>query len=212
MISLDKVTTGSANGSAATTVTWSHAVGTGNNRILIVTHPESRSTTSTVTYGGTSLTLAVEETTDSSKPVRIFYLINPPVGTADIVITYGTSTTYRIGGAVSLFGVHQTDPIPTTSKKSSTGNPKEIEIVTKYNNSWLVDAFTGHAVHTAGTDQILIIDGDNRMSSYKKDVGTAGTKTMSYSSTSGLSWNFAVVEVREAVGNYHNLRRKLLMR
>ena len=78
---------------------WNHVVGTGNNRLLVVTISISRDNNAAspgnvtaVTYNGVAMTQQVTDvyTSTSNPQVRsyIFYLKNPASGTHQIQVTW----------------------------------------------------------------------------------------------------------------------------
>src|SRR5262245_17067003 len=79
----------------AATVTWSHTVGTGANRILIVgLSTEDTSSTvlnvSSITYNGVAMTAvtgsAATAGTSTLDKTQLFYLLNPPSGAHTISV------------------------------------------------------------------------------------------------------------------------------
>jgi len=110
-IQVDSVS--SAQGSSATGLTWSHTVGTGADRVLVVgvtTRQGSRAVTD-ITYAGLPLVL-VGTQTDGLNVVRmsLFILAAPPSGTADIVFNLSGRANVA-AGAVSFTGVDQASPV-----------------------------------------------------------------------------------------------------
>jgi hypothetical protein len=103
----------------------SYAAPSGSDRALVVRVHGVRGTTvsftPSVTYGGISLTQAATIGAASANRYYrtvIFYLLNPTVGTADIVVT-----TPSLGGmlieAETLTGVNQTTPIGVTATSTN---------------------------------------------------------------------------------------------
>lgn len=118
------------------THTLSYAVPSGDDRVLVVRgHFLDNAVGSpgpdfavTATYNGVALTQAATATGSSVNRrirVHLWYLINPPVGTANIVVTFpdqgddfmASSTFY----AVTLTGVKQASPVGATA--TGSGNP-----------------------------------------------------------------------------------------
>lgn len=108
-------------GSNVTSGTVAHIVTAGTNRILIVavhchTAVASAVTSMTVTYGGVAMTPAGSADTMTSYPtvaqrrVDIFYLVNPTVGTANIVVTPSGATILDVT-TNQVNGVNQTTPV-----------------------------------------------------------------------------------------------------
>src|SRR5207244_12198712 len=92
-------TPSSATGAGTTTLSWSHTVGTAGARVLVVgVDAESTSNTcqpSGVTYGGAALTkiaqnVAGTATYDCS---GLWYLLNPPSGSATVTVTWAAAPT-----------------------------------------------------------------------------------------------------------------------
>src|SRR5205085_6436894 len=122
-VTIDSVSSNGAFDSAVgvMSLSWPHTVGSGPNRILIV--GVSTSTTmlpavspptrvSSVTYGGATMTrILTQSSTDLRSDVEMFQLLNPPVGTADVVVTItAAGVNYVVGGSVSFFNVDQSTP------------------------------------------------------------------------------------------------------
>lgn len=124
MITLDS--TAKQHGSISDT--WSHTVGNGDNRILIVAvalHSSGKLVTG-ITYNDVSLTKLFEYVVGASyRACQLFYLVNPPVGTYDIKVTIDAGSIYKPHYAsISFFGVDQDAPFRNnghyarTSKKT----------------------------------------------------------------------------------------------
>ncbi|HEX9636205.1 MAG TPA: hypothetical protein VGB99_01630, partial [Acidobacteriota bacterium] len=117
----------SVNGVSSTTgdtasLTFSHTVGSSTNRILIVgtAHRDGTRTITGVTYGGAALTLIGEEVGPSTaNRVTLWYLIAPPEGTANVVVSV-SSKSKIVAGAVSYNNVHQTVPLGSFVSASGT--------------------------------------------------------------------------------------------
>lgn len=106
-----------------------YVVSSGTDRVLVVRVASQKNTTGTIsptaTYGGTSMTLAASDGAASGGNryhwVGIFYLINPTVGTADIVVTISAGATGCIIAAEYLTGAAQSSLIGATD--TDRGNP-----------------------------------------------------------------------------------------
>jgi hypothetical protein len=97
--------------SASSSMTISHTV-SGTDRLLVVAISQGNvnSPVASLTYGGTPLTLLG---TESAGPPRIemWYLLAPPVGTADVEVTFsGTPSDGSVVGVTNLTNVNQTTP------------------------------------------------------------------------------------------------------
>lgn len=131
---------GSANG---TTISFSHQVLSGTDRFLIASFTAVRggsftfSPATSATYGGASMTALSTGSTQNSG-VSVFYLINPPVGTANVVANFSESSEIR-GDSLTFNGVHQTVPIGDTdvdTNGTEVTTALSTEITGLYTNSW----------------------------------------------------------------------------
>lgn len=113
MTTFDNVSSGSSTSS--TTVTVSHTVGSGSNRVLIVDgilgmNPDTD--TLSATYGGVGMTsIGVRHSNDQTAgKIERFVLIAPASGTANVVVTKtgGTTDVTMIAGCMSFSDASQT--------------------------------------------------------------------------------------------------------
>ena len=97
-----------------TTFTYAHTIGVGMDRVLIVgvSCYNSNKAVTACTYSGLALTrVGFQDGGGGSNDRRMemWRLINPPVGTANVSVTFSSSAKAVIG-SVSFFGVNQTTP------------------------------------------------------------------------------------------------------
>jgi hypothetical protein len=121
-----------------TTFSWSHNVGSGNNRLLVVTVAVSKAagssgpaTVSNVKFNGVTM---IQESTNayssnSNPQVRtyIFYLVAPTSGSHSIQVTMSASST-AVGGAVSYSSVNQSNPIQTQNSAANYGSSPSVAV------------------------------------------------------------------------------------
>lgn len=121
----------------------SHTVSAGSNRILIVgvsCGGASSAYSTGVTYAGQNLTL-LGGFNHPSVFIRteLWYLLNPPAGTADVTVTLNTNASLVIG-AISFTGVEQTNPFDTAPAfLYGTGNRANVIVPVITNGAWAVD-------------------------------------------------------------------------
>ncbi len=138
--SLSKVTYDSSGSGTSTTspLNWNHVVGTGNNRLLVVTISISRDNNAAspgnvtaVTYNGVAMTQQVTDvyTSTSNPQVRsyIFYLKNPASGTHQIQVTW-VGSSYIVGGSASFANVDQTNPILAQNTSKNYGATQSVSV------------------------------------------------------------------------------------
>jgi O-glycosyl hydrolase len=140
-IILDTATPGgyaqAASTANAQVLTWSHTVGTGTHPVLVVgvaCEPQGVSTpnVSTVTFAGQSLT-KLTAAFNTSGPVReadIWYLVNPPAGPGEIVVTLLNTFSPQIGFSSSWFNVNQSAPFRTPATAESNGTAGGLSLST----------------------------------------------------------------------------------
>ena len=207
-IALDATSNSVSGLGAVSSYSWAHTVGTGlSNSILIVGATVEKSSgfeASTVTYNGVSLTKKVGVGTGTAQlKASLWYLLNPPSGahTVQVTLSGTVGTDGAAGGAVSLSGVDQTTPMPTTNSKAGTGTPSQ-SITTVNANSWTVHAMSfdsSSTKTTTGTGQTrrwaLAAGGMSGQGSTLATT-TAGSYTMSWSGSDNYA--VAIAEVNPA--------------
>ena len=162
-----------------TTLAWSHTVGSGSNRILIVgisyvyvVEPGlSPSDVTSVTYGTASLTLipgATKVSSSNNVHVELWALQDPPTGTATITVTLccGTTSNYHyllfaVAGSASYFNVASTGtPVGSEDNTFYTGLSAS-ESVPGSANDLVVDTVglcdcTGSAPYSPGFSTVAV--------------------------------------------------------
>src|SRR3990167_4394046 len=109
---------GSAKASA-TSVTKAHTVGTNSNRLMLVavySNATDYNPPTSVTYGGINLTLL---TGAAWSNVGFWYLLSPPSGTANVVVTFAASQTI-IAQVYSFYSANQTVPFGAAEGQEGT--------------------------------------------------------------------------------------------
>jgi prepilin-type N-terminal cleavage/methylation domain-containing protein len=128
----------SKSGGLVRSLTWSHTVGAGSDRILVVGVSTRGGLgwdqVNSVTYNGISLTRVGSDTTldchGYTHRVEIWYLVAPPTGTYNVVITTAGNADI-VGGATSWIGVNQTNPVGTFFSTPGTSLTPTINVNTK---------------------------------------------------------------------------------
>lgn len=124
---------------------WNHTVGSGSNRLLIVSVAVSRGSfargASGATYNGTAMTL-IQGWSATTSALQTYYLINPDSGTHKVKISVtGVDSAYTIEArAMSLTGVHQTTAIGEYGYRAgsvSASTEYSVELDDLWSNSWV---------------------------------------------------------------------------
>ena len=120
--------TTSAKGASVSTLSWSHTVAAGTNRLLLVTvaHRDGNKDVSGVTFGGVDLTVRMSSGT-SNNSTAIYYLVNPPVGTATVQVTMSGSV-YVAASATNFTGVDPVSPFSPGAASVGTSSTASVSL------------------------------------------------------------------------------------
>jgi uncharacterized repeat protein (TIGR01451 family) len=180
-----------------TSITLSHTVGIGTDRVLIVGVSifNANKNVTSLTYGGTALTrigFLDGGTGSNDRRMEMWRMINPPIGTANVVVRFSTSAKAVIGAA-SFFGVNTTAPHGAFT--SNEGNTNlAIVTVPSAAGELVIDcmAVQGNATTaTVGAGQTQL------WNDYTRSVGgaVAGTASTEPGAPSvAMTWNLSSVD------------------
>lgn len=123
----------SSNGpiSSSNSITVSHTTGTDNNRLMLVGVSCANRLVTAVAYGGTLLEEVAFFNPTSRTTVYIFQLINPPSGTADVVVTFASNLAgSAVGsvGAMTFSNVDQISPLGSVVTNNGSNNSPSISV------------------------------------------------------------------------------------
>lgn len=204
-ISLDNVS--SASGTTSP-LTFSHTVGSGSDRLLVVSvavedSPANADVTA-LTYNSVSLTKAVDRNvgTGTDMNVELWYMLDanlPSTGSYTVSITTAGAITDIIAGAVSVTGAAQQAPEATASNDDGGAGNEWIEtqITTTTNGSWVFDVVgIGDASLTftanSGQAERYDLSGISSASaSGNRPVPEAGTETINWTVDGTVSTRIA---------------------
>ena len=169
-IAYDSVGSGN-NGDGRANITWTHVVGSGPNRFMVIglAIKTDTVTASSVTVGGQAATLLRSDPRVSEVRGEIWYLINPDPGSKTVTVTLSGSSKAS-GGSISYTGVDQSSPIDNHQGVLYAGTSPSVSLTTTTANDWLFSnlAISGTATVTAhGVGQV------HRF----YDIGTGGSGT-----------------------------------
>jgi uncharacterized repeat protein (TIGR01451 family) len=196
----------SRTGTAAS-LSWSHTVGTGANRILLVgvSIRTATRTVSSITYAGVNLTrLGFRNSAGNRVRMEMWYLLSPPQATANVIVTLSASAAV-VGGAVSFFGVDPTVPFGTftsatatsaTASTSVTSAPDEIvvDVAVAQGNAFTLTAGGGQTAHWNTATGIAAGDACGASS---RENG-ASSVTMSWTLLLSRAWAIGAVPLKPA--------------
>jgi hypothetical protein len=111
-----------SSGSSVSSYSFSVTIASGDN-CLVVTEGNASGggglQPSGITYGGIPLTMVPSSSIIAAQfQSSIWYLLNPTVGTANVVVTLPSAQSFQGSGAIPLIGVSTTTPIGTAAINS----------------------------------------------------------------------------------------------
>ena len=192
-VSVDNTTT-AVSAANVSSLTWSHTVGAGANRILLVSisFRDGNVTATSVTYGGTALTLIDSQNGPGNQNrTEMWYLLAPPSGTASVVVNMSAGKRI-VGASVSYTGVNQGSPLGTSACANNTGLIASVA-VSSGAGQLVVDTIT------ANGDASLLLAGLAQTQLWNTFSGTgdagnarSGGSTQAGAATTTMSWTLLV--------------------
>lgn len=181
-----------------------YTVANGDDKLLVVCEQVGSVNSTGVTYGGEALTLAVQRD-QGGHEAKIWYLIDPPEGTTNIVISYdGGSVQIKIGGAITAGGVDQSSPIGATNTAAGSGTVASVVVTTTEDDSVVVDSLraAGSVAQqpTPGADQTEFENEQRGGASYEPAGTAPDSITMSWSLPQSNTWALVAAEIIAAQG------------
>jgi hypothetical protein len=198
----------------ATSLSWTHTTGSGNNRLLLVTvstynDTGTPATVTSATCSGVPMTQQVTNVSTTNPHVSsyIFSLANPTSGSNTILANFSGSTT-AVGGAVSYSGVDQTRPIQTSNSTVGSGTSQSVSVTVTGNGRAIYGSLatyrstspTSYTItddisqnHRWGlADQLYKGDGDDKLNV------SPGSVSMSWTTSRAASYVCLAVAVNPA--------------
>jgi len=127
-IAFDALSSDQTADTGASSLSWSHTVGSGSERLLVVgvsIRNNSSQTVTSVTYNSTALTYLNSRTNGTNARVEMWYLKEADFpgtpGTYDLVVSLSGSARC-VAAATSFFNVDQSTPFGTFSSATGSGN------------------------------------------------------------------------------------------
>jgi len=197
-ISFDAASRSATTSTGKTSLTWSHAIAAGSDRILVVGVAVEDSSTAdanitSVTYNGAALTAVPSSKISGGGTgiiqTQLFYLLNanlPASGAFNVVVSMQGAVDGIVAGATSLAGVSQTAPAPVATKVDTSGADFiSTNITTTVANAWVVDVVgSGNSgSFTAGSGQTERWD-----IAASGMTGATSTKPLASAGTTSLGW------------------------
>ncbi|MFI3186795.1 MAG: DUF4347 domain-containing protein [Methylococcaceae bacterium] len=194
----------SAQNQNTNSLTWSHTVNSGTNRVLFVELSINgvSAIANSVTYGGVSMTLVGRA--GGNHGIEIWRLINPTVGTANVVASLAGATPVA-GGAATFNGVNQTTPTGTFVSATGTSTTASVTVASATGDVVMDVQYwvnTGANIVGAGqTSQWSRTTTDNSMLGGSTTEAGAASVTMSSAVNTSSQWEIGAVSIKAAAAN-----------
>ena len=195
-----------SDSTSVTTLSWTHTVGSGSDRLLMVGVSSSVAahTVTSLTYGAASLTF-LGRRQSASVDTELWYLVAPAVGADTITVTLSAAARI-VGGAVSFTGVHQTTPLGSYTSDTATSASPSVTVSSAEGEA-VIDCLAaqgnaGSATVGSGQTQRWNIN-TGTGSSFVIGAGStepgASSVTMSWTLESSKEWALGAVAIKPAV-------------
>jgi uncharacterized repeat protein (TIGR01451 family) len=190
--------------SAALSLSWSHTIGAGSNRLLLVGVSINAGTTvSSVTWGAQALALVGAQNGQATQSrSEIWSLVAPASGTGTITVNMSAAAVFGAGGA-SFSGVDQTTPLGTFVSAGNNSTTPTVT-VTSAAGELVFDTLAARGdslTATVGAGQTQLWNYTTG-SSPNDVIGASSTEpgaasvTMSWTLAIGRSWALGAVPIR----------------
>ncbi len=206
-IKFDAASEASGSGSD-TTLSWSHTIGSGDKRILVVGIAGEDDSiddlaVSSLTYNDISMDLVAGSARSvGSEPIKteLYYLLDsnlPAAGTYMVEVTYSGNVNKRCAGTISLEGAEQQPPEAVVTNSNENTDTISTNITSLTDNAWIVDVVgsSGAGSFTAdqGAGQIGRFDISSDSST------TAGsTRPVASAGPAAVGWSYSATADRLA--------------
>lgn len=202
----------SVSGSAGDgTVSTSHTTAAGNNRLMIVGVSYRNVTGSAinvtnVTYNGTALTYLGQRTQGSTNGVEIWYMVNPPVGSANVQVTAtGLSGNDSLAFGVTTFsGVDQSTPLGTFASAGASSSSASVSVSSATDDIVFAvlaaerGSTTANPGQTSQWNRRTLSNNNGVRAAGSTESGSNGSVNMTWSLSSSRNWAAAGVSIKPA--------------
>ena len=201
-VNIDATTTDFSANPGSTTFSVSHTTGTGSNRLMLVGISQKNKAVTGVTYDGTPLSLVGEVLTNSNAKVHLYSLLNPPSGTANVVVSLNANPDKGIVVGVTTFTeVHQSSPLGTFNGAQNSSSTPSVNI------SSAVGELVFDVISVRSSSSLTV--GSGQTQRWNTNTGSeiwgggstksgAGTTTMSWTPSGSVDWAIGGVSIQPA--------------
>jgi uncharacterized repeat protein (TIGR01451 family) len=207
-VAVDKVSLGTVAG--ATSFSLAHTTGLGANRLMLVGVSINRETGSTddrvtsITYAAQPLTRVgvVTDTGTTEARTEIWALVNPPVGTANVVVGFSRANADgAVVGVTTFTGVSQATPYGAFAANRGSGTTLSLTVASAA-GELVFDTATlrSQALNAVGAGQT-----ERWRTYFNSRVGAGGSTepgaasvTMTWTGAASSDWSLAAVSIKPA--------------
>ena len=220
-VTLDGAVSSGTGAASASSVTFSHTTGTGDNRLLLVgvswNCGSTDRTISSVTFtpaSSSALPLSLVKTQKAGTNLRysaIYSLLNPPSGVSGtITVTFsGTVSNGIVAGAVNFAGVNQTSPLGMATGANGGASSGDPSLPSVTLTGLTGDELIFDNVFQGGTETQTLTPGagqaqqwnafvSNTRAAASTEQATSSSVTMSWTAASYGYWAIAAVPINPA--------------
>lgn len=204
-ISFDACTTAKQN--AGVNLSFAHIV-SGTNRLLLVAlsyraHNNPAATASAVTYGGVALT-KIRRDANTDENTELWYLIDPPIGSNMVVITWSADPEAQVAATISYKSVDQLTPLGNNAGNTGNSNTQSVVIVSSVGELCVAVAATyppfGIMIPGAGVaERWEVNSADGNMKGTGGEKAGAASVTLQWTNTNPGNWAMSAVALKPAI-------------
>ena len=202
-IVIDATSTNFSSNPGSTSFTVSHTTGSGTNRLMLVGISQKNKNVTSVTYAGITLNLVGENTSNANARMHIYALVNPPSGTANVVVNLDANPDKGIVVGVTTFtGVDQVTPLGTFATANATSNAASTT-VNSANGELVFDVATYRnttmSANAGQTERYNVYSGNEIYGGASIKTGAASVN-MGWAGAASQSWAIGAVSIKPANG------------
>jgi len=202
-------TTAVGNGTGSSITISNYSAGSGINRLMLVGvswSPNDNETITSVTYGGTALTLVPSSGAVNSNraAMAIYRLVNPAPGPANVVVTFNEAVQEgAVVGVTTFTNVDQTSPLGTAASAIGTSTTPAVTVASATGEVVFGVKDNRDPVTTtpvSGETIIWDLDGGARADATAcYETAGATSTTISYTLSASKEWAIGAVPLRPGV-------------
>ncbi|MGI9161220.1 MAG: hypothetical protein ACR2K1_15860, partial [Saprospiraceae bacterium] len=185
-------------------MTVSHETGTQANRIMLVGISTRKRVINSVTYGGTALTLLTSQTSSREARTYIYYMLNPPSGVANVVVTIDAaaiSNERAVVGVATFANVDVANFVANAGAATAVGTNNAATVnVSSAVGRLVFGVVASRAADIttlgAGQTQRWLLNGQTPRGAASTEPGAA-TTTISYTLGANTNWSLSAVSIKE---------------